>query len=183
MCERAVSGSYSIGAFFYMSDLVSVRLGEEEDKKYLVEWLLQPGVLQWFPLSDLREIEDAAQIWISFWKQQAVLTALWDGVPCGNATLYLQPYKKLAHQCLFAIIVDEKFRGKGIGTKLLTELMQLAKEKHQIRLLHLEAYEGNPAIRLYRRLGFREYGIQRHFVKENGGYQSKVLMQKSLSEM
>lgn len=163
-----------------MSNPVSIRLGEEEDKKYLIEWLLQPGVLQWFPLSDLREVEDAAQIWISFAKQNAVLTALWDGVPCGNATLYLQPYKKLAHQCLFAIIVDEKFRGKGVGTLLLNELMRVAKENHGIRLLHLEAYEGNPAVKLYRKLGFKEFGIQHRFVKENGGYQAKIMMQKDL---
>ena len=163
-----------------MNSPISIRLAEEEDKKYLVEWLLQPGVLQSFPLADLKEIEDAAQIWISYYKQNAVLTALWDGVPCGNATLYLQPFKKLAHQCLFAIIVDEKFRGKGVGTKLLAELIRIGKENHHLKLLHLEAYEGNPAIHLYKKLGFKEFGVQKKFVKEDGTYKSKVMMQRDL---
>ncbi len=159
---------------------ISIRLAEESDQKYLIEWLSQPGVLQWFPLSDLREIEDAARIWMSYSKQQAVLTALWNGVPCGIANLYIQPFKKLSHQCLFAIIVDEAYRGKGVGTLLMKDLMDLAKNKFSIHLLHLEVYEGNPAIRLYQKLGFTEYGVQRRFIKENGEYLSKVLMQKRL---
>lgn len=160
---------------------LSIRFAEDSDQKYLVEWLLQPGVLDGFPLADLREIEDAARIWLSYAKYSGVLTAVYEGIPCGIANLYLQPYKKLAHQCLFAIIVDEKYRGKGVGTKLLTELMTLAKERFQIELLHLEVYEGNPAIKLYHKLGFEQYGIQRHFMKdEKGIYRAKILMQKVL---
>ena len=117
---------------------------------------------------------------VSYYKYHAVLTALWESVPCGIANLYLQPYKKLAHQCLFAIIVDEKYRGKGVGTRLITELMALAKERFKIELLHLEVYEGNPAIHLYERLGFTQYGIHRRFVKDGDRYLSKILMQKSL---
>ena len=42
-------------------DSLTIRFGEDADQRYLVEWLLQPGVLEGFPLSDLREIEDAAR--------------------------------------------------------------------------------------------------------------------------
>jgi RimJ/RimL family protein N-acetyltransferase len=160
--------------------MISIRPGVEGDQKLLVEWLLQPGVLNWFPLANLKEVEDAARIWVSYHKQGAVLTSLFDGVPCGIANLYLQPYQKLRHQCLFAVIVDEKFRGKGVGTVLLKELMKLAKERFSIRLLHLEVYDGNPAIGLYERLGFKQYGIHRHFVKEDGIYRPKIMMQKNL---
>lgn len=161
-------------------ELLEIRFSEESDQKYLVEWLLQPGVLHWFPLTDLREIEDAARIWMSYAKQGAVLTAVWDGIPCGVANLYLQPYRKLAHQSLFAIIVDEKYRGKGVGTKLLQELILLAKERFKLELIHLEVYEGNPAIRLYERLGFKQYGMQKKFVKDEGRYLNKILMQKAI---
>lgn len=163
-----------------MNDHLTIRFGEESDQKYLVDWLLQPGVLDGFPLTDLREIEDAARIWLSYSKNHAVLTALWDGVPCGIANLYLQPYQKLSHQCLFAIIVDEKYRGKGIGAKLLRELMVLAKERFKLELLHLEVYRGNPAINLYKRLGFKEYGVHPRFMKDQGRYIDKILMQKEL---
>ena len=163
-----------------MKDHLTIRFGEDSDQKYLIDWLLQPGVLDGFPLNDLREIEDAARIWMGYAKHKAVLTALWDGVPCGVANLYLQPYQKMAHQCLFAIIVDEKYRGKGIGAKLLRELMALAKERFKLEYVHLEVYQGNPAINLYRRLGFEQYGIHRRFMKDKGRYFDKILMQKYL---
>jgi putative acetyltransferase len=163
-----------------MKDHLTIRFGEESDQKYLIEWLLQPGVLEGFPLYDLREVEDAARLWLSYSKQHAVLTALWDGVPCGIANLYLQPYQKLAHQCLFAIIIDEKLRGKGIGTKLMQELTALAKERFKLELIHLEVYEGNPAIKLYQKLGFEQYGVHKRFMKDKGRYFDKILMQKVL---
>lgn len=159
---------------------IAIRPAEDSDQKYLVEWLLQPGVMDWFPLIDLREVEDAARIWLSYNKLGAVLTATADGVPCGNAVLYIQPYKKLSHQCLFAIIVDENFRGQGVGTKLLKALADLAKNTFYIELLHLEVYEGNPAINLYQRLGFVEYGRHKRFLKANGRYWTKIMMQKRL---
>jgi RimJ/RimL family protein N-acetyltransferase len=173
-------GAHFTGAVFLMKEHITIRFGEEADQKYLIEWLLQPGVLEGFPLSDLREVEDAARIWMSYAKYNAVLTALWDGVPCGIANLYLQPYSKLSHQCLFAVIVDEKHRGKGIGKKLLDELTALAKERFKIEILHLEVYENNPAVRLYERQGFARYGFQKHFVKDQGKYLGKIMMQKTL---
>ena len=162
-------------------DPISVRFAEEGEETHLVQWLLQPNILQWFPLSDLREIEDAARIWMSYSKQNGVLMALWNGEPCGTATLYLHPFRKLAHQALFAIIVAEEFRGKGVGKRLLFELEKLAKERFSIELLHLEVYDGNPAIRLYERLGFVQYGYQKRFIKEqDGSYLGKIMMQKPL---
>jgi ribosomal protein S18 acetylase RimI-like enzyme len=96
------------------------------------------------------------------------------------STLYIQPFKKLVHTCLFSIIVSEKHRNLGVGTALLEDLMVLAKEKFQIEILHLEVYEGNPAKRLYDRLGFKEFGCQKHFIKDQGEYIAKIFMQKYL---
>lgn len=160
---------------------VTIRLATLDDEKYLVNWLLEPGVLEWFPLHDLKEVEDAAKIWMSYAKYGAALTALYKGMPCGTATLYLNSYKKLKHQCLFAIIVEGEMRGKGVGTKLLEGLIDLATNTFKLELLHLEVYEGNPAIHLYERFGFKEYGKQRNFAKVEGRYLKKILMEKKLT--
>ncbi len=159
---------------------VTIRNAIDSDEQSLVHWLSQKDVAKWFPLADRREVEDAARIWCSYSKMNAVLTALWNGEPCGIANLYIQPFKKLAHQCLFAIIVAEQYRGKGVGTKLLGSLIDLAKKQFSIEILHLEVYEGNPAISLYEKFGFKEYGQQKRFVKEDGQYLTKIFMQKRL---
>jgi putative acetyltransferase len=59
------------------------------------------------------EIDDAVRIWMNYSKSGAGLMALYHGRPCGLFNLYIQPFKKIAHNCLFSIIVDEEMRGKG----------------------------------------------------------------------
>jgi len=159
----------------------TIRFTEAIDAPFLTKWLEEPATLRWYPMCDLREIDDAVRIWMSYAKLQAGLTALCDGKPCALATLYIQPFQKLRHTCLFAVIVQKEYRSKGVGKQLLEELMQLAKSKFHIEVLHLEVYEENPAIRLYERLGFVEFGRQERFIKEeNGKYLAKIFMQKEL---
>ncbi len=159
---------------------VEIRYTEPGDAKYLKKWLLEPEVGRWFPMYDEVEVEDAVGRWISFCRYKCSLTAVVNGVPCGLTTLYLQPYRKLAHQTEFGIIVGNEHRGKGIGSMLLTSLMQLAKENFHIELLHLTVYAENPAIRLYRRFGFEEFGRQTHWIKDNGVYSGRIFMERFL---
>lgn len=159
---------------------VQVRYTEPGDSKYLKEWLSEPGVQSWFPMYDEIEVDDAVLRWIAFYRYKCSLTVTKDGVPCGIATLYLQPYRKLAHQCEFGIIVGENYRNLGIGTYLLNSLMQLAKQKFKIELLHLQVYADNPAIHLYRRFGFKEFGRQECWIKENDRYVARMFMERFL---
>lgn len=159
---------------------LTIRQAREDDTADLKRWLLDPAILKWFPMVNEREVDDAVRIWISYARIGAGLTAEWNGKACGMFNLYIQPFKKLSHTCLFSIIVDEKFRGKGIGAALLEEGEKLAREKFGIEILHLEVYEGNPAKRLYERMGFVAYGLHQHFIKEDGKYLSKTFMQKNL---
>ncbi len=151
-----------------------------EDTDPLREWLSEPGILRGFPMADPPEIEDSIKHWIGFSKYKSSLTAVIDGKPCGIATLCLMPYRKLAHQCLLSIIVSKEQRNKGVGTVLMNNLMHLAKSYFRIEVIYLEVYEGNPAVALYKRFGFREIGYQKHFMKENGEYIGKVIMERIL---
>jgi putative acetyltransferase len=132
-------------------------------------------------MCDEIEVKDSVNIWMSYMKFNSVLVAEIDGIPVGNAMIYIQHYKKLKHQALFAIVVDQNYRGKKIGSKLLNELFKLGKEKLKLEIIHLEVYHSNPAINLYKRLGFKQYGIHKKFLKDlDGKYYDKILMQKIL---
>jgi putative acetyltransferase len=162
-------------------DDVKIRLAKESDKKYLQTWLNDKDILKWFPMCNEMEVEDSVNIWMSYIKYDSVLVAEINGTPVGNAMLYIQHYNKLKHQALFAIVVDQNYRGKKIGSKLLNELFKRAKEKLKLEMIHLEVYHSNPAINLYKRLGFKQYGVHKKFLKDlDGKYYDKILMQKVL---
>jgi RimJ/RimL family protein N-acetyltransferase len=161
--------------------VVQIRESVEGDTRFIAEWLKQPGVLRGFPMCNDQEIQDSIRFWIHYINKGCSLTALYRKRPCGCANLYIQTIEKLKHQCLFVVIVDEKYRGQGVGTILLKSLMKKAREKFHIELIHLEVYEDNPAISLYKRLGFVEYGRHPRYLKEmDGTYYDKVMMQRSL---
>lgn len=157
---------------------LEIRYTEINDQGPLKEWLLEPGILKWFPMIDEIEIDHTINHWIGLSKYKCSLTAVLDGKQVGLATLYLQPYRKLAHQCEFGIIVDQNVRNKGVGTALMNRLIHLAKENFNIELLHLQVYYGNPAIRLYERLGFTEFGRQDGWIKEDGEFLGRIFMEK-----
>jgi len=156
------------------------RPSDIHDLPFLKRWLMEGEILKWFPMCDEKEIDDSIRIWNGYTKIGAAITVECDGVICGMANLYVQPFKRFAHQALFSIVVDEKYRGKGIGRQLLEELEKLAKEKFGIEILHLEVYDGNPAQRIYEKAGFVRYGAQQKFIKEDGKYNAKIMMEKRL---
>lgn len=159
---------------------VDIRPAVLEDIPYLSAFLNDPTVLQWYPMTDAREVEDSVRIWTGYIRLQAALTLCLDETPIGMANLYISPFQKLAHQTLFSILINERYRGQGFGTLLMERLIKFAKEEHKIELLHLEVYDGNPAIGLYKKTGFIEYGRHPHFIKLENGYVDKVLMQREL---
>ena len=160
-------------------DQIEMRFtNEPEDAPIMRTWFDEPGVLRWFPMVTGPEIDDSVQRWLSFSRVNASLTALIDGEVCGIATLYVNPYIKLRHQSEFGIIVSDKYRNRGIGSDLMKNLIHLAKNKFGIELLHLQVYEDNPAISLYKRLGFREFGRQMHWIKEEPKvYRARIFME------
>lgn len=160
---------------------LDIRYTELSDATYLKDWLLDPSIGKWFPMDDVIEVEDAVGRWIGFCRYRCSLTATINGEPCGMATLYLQPYRKLAHQCEFGIIVSNKYRNQGIGSDLIKNLIHLGKSYFKIELLHLQVYAQNPAIRLYERFGFKEFGRQNEWIKERDNtYVPRIFMEKQI---
>ncbi len=159
---------------------LELRYTSLEDSGPLKEWLMEPGVLVGFPMVDEMEVDDSVKHWISFSRYKSSLTATMNGKACGLATLCLMPYKKLVHQCLLSIIVSGEMRGKGVGTVLINNLLHLAKNYFGMEVIYLEVYEGNPAVSLYHRFGFKEVGNQKYFMKEDGKYVGKIIMERVL---
>jgi len=89
--------------------------------------------------------------------------------------------ERIAHQGEIALSVAKKCWGRGFGKAMLSALIQLGKDQG-LELLHLGVKSDNDsAIRLYEKLGFREFGRHPKFFKVRGDYFDKVLMGLELS--
>jgi ribosomal protein S18 acetylase RimI-like enzyme len=80
-----------------------------------------------------------------------------DGADGGR--LYL--HRRLDEIRIMDVALLPGFRGQGIGTYLLKELLREGQTSSRIVTIHVEAF--NPALRLYQRLGFSQ-------AAENGVY-------------
>ncbi|SDO55497.1 Acetyltransferase (GNAT) family protein [Streptococcus equinus] len=75
---------------------------------------------------------------------------------------------RLAHRAEIGIAVKKDYWNQGIGRKLLTRLIALAKQSG-LKVLSLEVRSDNSrAIHLYESLGFQKIGTFKHFMEING---------------
>lgn len=164
---------------------INIRTLVEADQYYLSQYLMDPAVLDFFPMSNMTEVQEAMKIWLYYARKNQAYVIEVNHKPAGMAILYVNTFEKLAKQSLFAIVIGEKYRGKGLGTKLLHHIMKEAKYKYGIINLHLEMYEGNPAYSLYKRLGFKDYAVHDKFMKEQNGpkKKKKIMMEMDLREI
>src|ERR1051325_11627238 len=121
-----------------------IRYTHIDDAILLRSWLNEPEVLQWFPMRTSIELENAIRVWMGFCRVSSSLTAVFRNEPVGIGTLFLMPYRKTAHHCLFKMVVNPQFQRRGIGTSLLRNLKHLAKNYFHLTLMHIEFFEGNP---------------------------------------
>ena len=150
------------------------------DISYLRQWMRSPSMLQWFPMTEEKEVEDALQCWIGFCRWSCSITATVNHIPCGVGTLFLMPYKKVAHHCLFKVIVDPHWQKKGIGNALIRNLKHLAKTYFHLEMISTEVFDDNPIIHLLVKHGFSEIFRQPDFVKDEAGYRARVCMEVRL---
>lgn len=80
------------------------------------------------------------------------------------------------HEVVVGVSVHRDFRNRGIGTRLMEQVIRWAKERG-LRRIELTVYSRNEAaIRLYERLGFHIEGTRRHAFLHDGEWIDAVLM-------
>lgn len=59
---------------------------------------------------------------------------------------------------LYRFFINEEYRGKGLGTIALNQLIEMARSKDKD--MSLDVYQSNNAISLYERLGFKSHYVR-----------------------
>ncbi len=109
-------------------------------------------------------------------KNDIMLIALDGETIVGNAILERNKVLRYSHRAELSITVLRDFWGRGIGKKLMSMLLDFAKE-HDIEIIYLEVRSDNVrAISLYTSFGFEKIGTYRNFFKINGKYFDADLM-------
>jgi RimJ/RimL family protein N-acetyltransferase len=98
-----------------------------------------------------------------------------DGAPVGRCTLFHED--ALARHAEVGIALLPEARGQGVGTAALTQLVEFAFVRRNLRRLYLWVLSSNAAgLASYRRVGFVEEGRHREHGWVRGRYEDEVAM-------
>jgi RimJ/RimL family protein N-acetyltransferase len=109
-----------------------------------------------------------------------VFGAIGEAKILGVAAFALRDGEKEAHKgLLWGMYVRPDARGAGVARRLVEAVIAYARA--HVELVQLSVVVGNEqARRLYARLGFVEYGIEKNSLKYGGRYYDEILMAKDL---
>lgn len=92
----------------------------------------------------------------------ARLSAIINGKESGRIYLYIM--KNGLHKKPFGFLedlfVEESARGKGIGTQLIAEAIRMARKSRCYKLIATSRHQRKEVHKLYKRIGFRNHGIE-----------------------
>ncbi len=155
---------------------LEMRYTRPMDAGYLKEWITNPKVASRMSTSDEAEVDLAVKSWMFFSRFQCSLTATVNHVPCGIATLFLMPYKKVKHHSPLKLCIDPKHWREGIGGSLIKNIKHLALTYFDLDAIHIELFGDNPLIEILKKFDFHEFVKQEKYVKTEEGYQSRTCL-------
>jgi RimJ/RimL family protein N-acetyltransferase len=96
----------------------------------------------------------------------------------GIVTFMRETSAKTAHKGnIYGMFILPEKRGQDLGKSLLLELISKAKDCNGLEQLNLTVVSDNePAKKLYKRIGFEVYGVEKNALKFNGNYFDEDLM-------
>jgi RimJ/RimL family protein N-acetyltransferase len=88
---------------------------------------------------------------------------------------------RMSHLCSLGISISKDFRGEGLGSILIEELFEQAQKYLGAKQITLTCFVTNtPAISLYKKMGFQEYGRLPQALQYKDKYLDQVKMYRKL---
>jgi len=82
------------------------------------------------------------------------------GSVVGHLDLKSDPFASGIHWCHLGIGVEAPYRSLGVGSKLMADAINFARESEGLDWIELRVFANNePALSLYRKYGFRQVGV------------------------
>lgn len=110
-------------------------------------------------------------------ERRITLMAMHQDQVIGSASLEQYPRVRRSQCGSIGMGVAVAWQGRGVGSRLLAELMAVADNWMGLRRVELTVYTDNaPAIALYRKFGFEVEGTLREFALRDGVYADVLSM-------
>lgn len=131
--------------------------------------------------TDLRTPDERRQWLAARGPRHPVIVAEAGGEVVGWGSLNaFSPRKAYDYVADFSVYIERGWRGKGVGSPLLTRLIELARELGYHKLA-LSAFPWNAGgMALYQKLGFRTVGIYKEQGRLDGKWVDTIIMEKLL---
>jgi putative acetyltransferase len=150
---------------------IEIRRAEPDDYKALCAVHAQPNALA----GTLQLPFPSEQAWkerlAKFGERDYALVASVEGEIVAMLSLHVSPRLRRAHVGDIGMVVHDKWAGKGVGSALMKAAIDLADKWLNLTRLELTVYTDNePALRLYKKLGFEIEGTHRKYAFRDGAY-------------
>jgi len=97
---------------------------------------------------------------------EVMLLCVIDNEVIGDCRLSWNNRLKTKHRANLSIAVLKKYWNQGVGSKLLSEAISIARKNEEIKQIELEFIEGNSRARaLYEKFGFRITGVKPNAIR------------------
>ena len=152
-----------------MSEIV-IRHAEPNDAAAIRQNYMHPGVYH----DTLQLPHPSLEMWqerLNVKPGQRRLVACIDEKIVGDLSLQVEASPRRSHVASFGISVAADAQGRGVGSALMREMINLCDNWMRIERIELTVFSDNPAaLALYRKYGFEIEGTGKKFALRNGEY-------------
>lgn len=155
---------------------VLVRELRLEDRDKLVEMYasLSGEALRWGMPPYTKEVVER---WLSNLQNLITLVAFYDNRIVGDAHIHKFPHQRRKGTSDLVIYLHQDFHNVGLGTAMLTRLVELARKEGLHRIGLSVIADNEKAVHVYQKVGFKIEGVLKEsYFGEDGEYHDELVM-------
>lgn len=155
---------------------VQIRLLKPEDKDKLVEMYesLSSEAVRWGMPPYTRE---TIERWFGNIQNVTAVVAFYIDKIVGHAQIFKFPHPRRKGTAELATYIHQDFQNVGLGTALLSRLIEIAKDEGLHRIGLYVVADNKRAIHLYQKFGFKIEGVMKDaYFGEDGKYHDMLVM-------
>lgn len=156
---------------------VLIREFQIEDKEKFIEMYesLSAEAVRWGMPPYTRERLEKG--WLSNLQNLISIVAFYNDKIVGHAQIFKFPHPRLKATGDLIVYLRQDFLSVGLGTAMLSKLIELAKKEGLYRIGLNVVADNKPAINLYKKFGFKIEGVKRDaYFGEDGKYHDELVM-------